>query len=274
MPKKLFSRDMAPALVFTAAVLLVAVLGTGCACTKPDCNFRITSPTEGQKLPPGDVDVAMTPYRGDFCNFPARSYELKLDDGAAMPATPGDAPHARFANVGPGTHTATGNALDSRGRVLATSRVTFVIEAPAAPVPTPVPTPPPAVAPETPAPVAPDIEEMNQRGYLKDVFFDFDKDDIRPDQRDALSADADWLKKNPNVKITIEGHCDERGTRQYNMALGERRAHSAKEYLVSLGVDAGRMQTISYGKDRPFDSGHDEAAWAKNRRAHFVITSK
>jgi peptidoglycan-associated lipoprotein len=272
MPNKVFTRGVGSSLAAAAAVVLVAALASGCACTKPDCSFRITSPTEGQKLPPGDVDVAMSPYRGDFCNFPARSYDLRLDGGAAMPAAPGDAPHARFANVGPGTHTAEGHALDSQGRILATSKVTFVIEAPPTAVPTPAPTPAPAA--ETPTPMAPDIEEMNRRGYLKDVFFDFDKDDIRPDQRDALAADADWLKHNPTVKITVEGHCDERGTRQYNMALGERRAHSAKEYLVSLGIDAGRMQTISYGKDRPFDPGHDEAAWAKNRRAHFVITAK
>src|SRR6185503_7109669 len=104
--------------------------------------------------------------------------------------------------------------------------VNFVVEAPHPPPPPP-PAPTPAPVVETPTPATPDIEEMNRRGYLKDVFFDFDKDDIRPDQRDALAADADWLKKNPTVKVTIEGHCDERGTRQYNMALGERRAHAA-----------------------------------------------
>jgi peptidoglycan-associated lipoprotein len=261
-------------LVATVLVVVAVAFAAGCTCTRPDCGgFGITSPTEGQKLPPGDVDVALAAQRGSFCTFPAKSYEVRLDDGAPVSIPGSDAsPHARFPNVAPGTHTARAMALGSFGRPLATASVTFVVEAPPPPPPTPAPTPAPAV--ETPTPVAPDIEEMNRRGYLKDVFFDFDKDEIRPDQRDALAADADWLKKNPTVRITIEGHCDERGTRQYNLALGQRRAESAKEYLVSIGVDAGRIQTISYGKDRPFDPGHNEDAWAKNRRAHFVITGK
>jgi len=255
-------------------VLAAVAFATGCACTRPDCGgFGITSPTEGQRLPPGDVDVALSAQQGSFCTFPAKSYEVRLDDGSAVTIPGAEAsPHAKFPNVGRGTHTARAVALDSLGRPLGTAAVTFVVEAPPPPAPTAVPTPVPQA--ETPAPPSPDLEEMNRRGYLKDAFFDFDKDEIRPDQRDPLSADADWLKKNPTVRITIEGHCDERGTRQYNMALGERRANSAKEYLVSLGIDAGRIQTISYGKDRPFDPGHDESAWAKNRRAHFVITGK
>jgi len=270
MRKMIFPRGAAPAAAVLAMVVTVVAFASGCACTRPDCNFGIASPTEGQKLPPGDVDVTLTPQRGSFCTFPARSYEVRLDDGAPVTAPGSDAsPHARFPNVGPGRHTARAVALDSLGRPLASASVNFVVEAPPPPPPTPAPTP--AVQPPAP-PAGPDLEEMNRRGYLKDVFFDFDRSNIRPDQRDTLAADADWLKKNPTAKITIEGHCDERGTRDYNMALGDRRANSAKEYLVGLGIDAGRIQTISYGKDRPFDPGHDEAAWAKNRRAHFVIT--
>jgi peptidoglycan-associated lipoprotein len=260
-----------------AAAILSAVLlfSQACVCTRPDCTFGIASPTNGQTLPPGDVDVTLMPLRGSFCTFGAHDYEVRLDDGAAVRLAGSDAsPRAHFPSVGPGSHTAKALALDSLGRPLANASVTFVIEAPAPPPPPPTPPPAPAPISETPTPMASDIEEMNRHGYLKDVFFDFDKDDIRPDQRDALAADADWLKKNPTIKITIEGHCDERGTRQYNMALGDRRAHSAREYLVSLGVDGGRIQTISYGKDRPFDPGHDESAWSKNRRAHFVITGK
>jgi peptidoglycan-associated lipoprotein len=119
-----------------------------------------------------------------------------------------------------------------------------------------------------------DIAKINAAGYLKDVYFDFDKSDVREDQRDALQRNAEWLKKYPTIRFRIEGHCDERGTREYNLALGERRANSAKEYLASLGIDSSRMETVSYGKERPFDPGHDESAWAKNRRAHFLVTAK
>lgn len=138
--------------------------------------------------------------------------------------------------------------------------------------PTPAPTPvPPRVTEET---LPTSVDEINRRGYLKDAFFEFDKYDLQPAQRDALAGDATWLKAHPTVRATIEGHCDERGTAAYNMALGERRAAAAREYLVTLGVEASRLATISYGKERPFATGHDEAAWAQNRRAHFVVTAR
>lgn len=149
------------------------------------------------------------------------------------------------------------------------------------PVATPVPSvvtnerPTPETTPTTKVEELPgDVADINKKGYLKDVFFDFDKSDIRPDQRDSLAADAEWLKKWGTVKIRVEGHCDERGTAQYNLALGDRRANAVKEYLGSLGVDASRVETISYGKERPFAQGHDESAWAQNRRGHFVATAR
>jgi len=111
-------------------------------------------------------------------------------------------------------------------------------------------------------------------GVLKDIFFDYDQSDLKPEARRALEENAAWLKKNPEVQILIEGHCDERGTIEYNEALGERRAMSAKRYLVSLGIDPGRIFTISYGELKPFDPGHTEEAWAKNRRAHFKISTE
>ena len=123
-----------------------------------------------------------------------------------------------------------------------------------------------------------DIEELNRvaqsRGYIQDAFFAFDESALSSEAQAALSASADWLKKNPQYSLLVEGHCDERGTEQYNLALGDRRANTAKEYLVTLGVDAGRIRTVSYGEERPFDPGHDEAAWAKNRRAHLVLVGK
>ncbi len=148
-----------------------------------------------------------------------------------------------------------------------------VVEAPvvrpAPPVETPAPPPPPA--PE-PAPVpAPAVPEPSP---LKDAFFNYDKSNIRDDQKAALNDNVGWLKVNTGAKILVEGHCDERGTAEYNLALGERRAKAVKEYLVAAGIPADRVSTISYGKERPFVLGHDESAWKWNRRAHFVLQGK
>lgn len=121
----------------------------------------------------------------------------------------------------------------------------------------------------------PGIEgEVFESSLLKPIFFDFDKYDIRPGDAEILKANSAILKKFPSVKIQIEGHCDERGTNEYNLALGERRANSTKKYLISLGIAGDRISTISYGEERPLDPGHNEEAWAKNRRAHFLITAK
>jgi peptidoglycan-associated lipoprotein len=118
------------------------------------------------------------------------------------------------------------------------------------------------------------VAAINTGGYLKDAFFDYDKADLRDDARAALSTDADWLKKYRSVQFLIEGHCDERGTEEYNLALGDRRSNAAKEYLISLGVDASRIKTVSYGKERPFCNESSEDCWQKNRRAHFLATAR
>ncbi len=121
----------------------------------------------------------------------------------------------------------------------------------------------------------PGIEgEVFESSLIKDIHFDFDKYDIRPGDAAVLKANAALLKKYHNVKIQIEGHCDERGTVEYNLALGERRANSTRTYLVSIGVSPERISTISYGKERPLDPAHNEEAWTKNRRAHTIITAK
>ena len=109
---------------------------------------------------------------------------------------------------------------------------------------------------------------------FKDIHFEFDKYDIRREDEEILRENAAWLKKNPKMKIQIEGHCDERGTAEYNLALGERRANTTKKYLLSLGISSDRISTISYGEEKPLDPGHNEEAWAKNRRAHTVVLSK
>jgi peptidoglycan-associated lipoprotein len=109
---------------------------------------------------------------------------------------------------------------------------------------------------------------------LKDIHFDFDRYNIRVDETGVLKENSALLKKYPGMRFQIEGHCDERGTGEYNLALGERRANSVKKYLVSLGIEPSRISTISYGEERPFDPGHNEEAWAKNRRAHFIVLKK
>ena len=116
--------------------------------------------------------------------------------------------------------------------------------------------------------------EVFESKLLKDIHFDFDKFDIRPGNAVILKENAEILKKYLKVKIQIEGHCDERGTNEYNLALGERRANSTKNYLVSLGISPDRISTISYGEEKPLDPGHNEEAWGKNRRAHTVILSR
>ena len=105
----------------------------------------------------------------------------------------------------------------------------------------------------------------------EDIYFDFDKSTLNPAAQDNLLRKAEWLRENPDATATIEGHCDERGTNEYNLALGDRRAESAKAFLTDLGIDPARLTTISYGEERPVDPRHMEEAWAKNRRDHFVV---
>jgi peptidoglycan-associated lipoprotein len=106
----------------------------------------------------------------------------------------------------------------------------------------------------------------------EDIHFEFDKSQLLPDAQEILKRKAAWLMAHPEVSaVTIEGHCDERGSNEYNIALGDRRAQSAKAFLVNLGVKSDRLSTVSYGEERPLDPGHNEAAWAKNRRAHFTF---
>jgi peptidoglycan-associated lipoprotein len=127
-------------------------------------------------------------------------------------------------------------------------------------------------ATRTPATTArPSPKEFEAIAALKDVYFDFDKYDIRPGDAKTLDGNAQWLKTNPNHLLLIEGHCDERGTNEYNLALGERRAKSSMNYLVSQGVQASRITIISYGEERPTCTEKNEQCWSRNRRAHFLV---
>jgi peptidoglycan-associated lipoprotein len=142
-------------------------------------------------------------------------------------------------------------AKGAGGTQTATARVTVT-----------TPPPPP------PAPSASEEELFAQN--IKDIYFDYDKADIRPDQRSALDGDASFLKQHPDIQFTIEGHCDERGSTEYNLALGDTRANAVKNALVQEGVNASNIKTISYGKEKPFCTEHTEACWQENRRGHFV----
>ena len=143
---------------------------------------------------------------------------------------------------------------------------------PPQPVNEPVPVPPEPVAEDTIG--SKSLDDLNRDSPLKPLFFELDSADVSAEGQQILQANASIMKKYPAWQITVEGHCDERGTAEYNLALGERRALAAKNYLVSLGIPADKIRVVSYGKEFPFDPGHDEGAWSKNRRAHFVITAK
>ena len=143
---------------------------------------------------------------------------------------------------------------------------------PPEPVPEPVGIPPEPIV-EDPLKVS-DIDKINQNSPFQPVFFLYDSSEIEGEGQKVLAANAAILKKYPEWVITIEGHSDERGTAEYNLALGNRRATAARTYLISLGIPADRLRTVSYGKEFPFDPTHTESGWSKNRRAHFVLTSK
>ena len=151
--------------------------------------------------------------------------------------------------------------------------------APATP-PSPPPPPAPAAAP-APRPLSEEeifarksLDQINSERPLDDVYFDLDKFEIRDDARASLQKDADWLKKWTSTQVTLEGHCDSRGSAEYNLGLGSRRATAVRDYLVSLGVPANRVTILSKGKEAPFCTEENESCWQQNRRGHFVITAK
>ena len=164
------------------------------------------------------------------------------------------------------------------------------------PPPAPAPPPPPAVTPAPPPPPAPpsppapaprpsalteeqifaqkSLEQLNAEHPLQDVYFDLDKSELREDAKAPLQRDADWLKKWGSTSSTIEGHCDSRGSAEYNLALGTSRATAVKDYLVNLGVPASRLTAISKGKEQPVCAEQNESCWQQNRRGHFILTGK
>jgi peptidoglycan-associated lipoprotein len=147
--------------------------------------------------------------------------------------------------------------------------------------PPPPPPPPPAPAPRPPAPLTEDqifaqksLDQLNAERNLGDVFFDLDESTIRDDAKAPLQRNADWMKRWTSTSITIEGHCDSRGSSEYNLALGTRRANAVKDYLVNRGISGNRVTVISKGKEQPFCTDENESCWQQNRRGHFIVTAK
>jgi peptidoglycan-associated lipoprotein len=255
--------------VGVSAIAVAALFLAACTCQTPP-PFRISAPADGDTLAAEAckaVAVSVTQVAGDYCTFPPKAYEISVDGGTSQ-MVPADAKPlaATFNDLATGPHTANAWAIGQNGKRRETASVKFTCAPPPPPPPTPSEPPPP--------PTVVVLEDPIEKGYIQDIFFDYDKSEIRPDSREKLDKAAGWMKQHPEAEFLLEGHCDERGTREYNLALGDRRANATRDYLVSLGVDAAKLQTISYGKERPFVEGHDESAWSKNRRTHFVQTKK
>jgi len=154
-------------------------------------------------------------------------------------------------------------------------------QASVAPTPPPPPPPPAPAAPPKPAPLTEEqifaqttLEQLNAQRPLADVYFDYDQSSVRDDSRAPLQKNADWLKRWASTQITVEGHADSRGSSEYNLALGSRRATAVKDYLVNLGVPQNRITVVSKGKEQPFCTTESEDCWQQNRRGHFIITAK
>ena len=206
---------------------------------------------------------------------PTAAGPLAQQPGEQPPAQPGLGPTVG----GPGAASKSGSASPdgpeggpTAGKPTAQGATAAVKARPSIPLPPGTEAILPPLSPPREEPVAPVAQLAAKESPLKDIYFDFDKAEIRPDAKRLLAEDMAWLKAHLKARITIEGHCDERGTSEYNLGLGERRAKATKDYLVASGIDGKRIATVSYGKERPFVLGHDESAWKWNRKAHFVVT--
>jgi peptidoglycan-associated lipoprotein len=241
--------------VIVYGMLALAVAGLGCKhpAPAPPPAPAVAAPPPAR--PTVTLQVAPTTVqRGQSVTLrwsSTNATSLTLSPGVGSVAPEGSTSTAPADSV---TYTIT--ATGPGGSADSSARVTVTVP--------PSPPPPVARAPQ------PTLEELFTR-EVQDAYFDFDKSDIRPDARSALTKTTDFFKSYPQVRVVVEGHCDERGSTEYNLALGDRRAQAAKDFLVSLGVAADRMQTVSYGKERPFCNEHNEECWQQNRRGHFVM---
>lgn len=248
------------------ALLLVGIvfLGTGCggrktAATPPPAVSSSGAPTEVRTVSPAPtLSLTVSPaaiVKGQSSTLSWRSSnasEVTIDGGVGTVEASGNRSIAPAASMTYHAHaTGPGGVADAEARVTVSTEGPEVI----APVSRPVS----------------DVEWFNDPNNIKDAFFDYDRYEIRDDARQPLLDDARALKERPNIRISIEGHCDERGSEAYNLALGDKRANAAKDFLVAQGIDPARIDTISYGEEKPFAPGHDESSWKQNRRAHLVM---
>lgn len=258
--------------------LFAALFMAACTCTTGG-GFKITKPSDGAHFPLGaPVEVCVSPVGGDYCTFPPKAYEVTLDGGQSR-MIPADAKPlcTTFTGVGAGPHVADAFVMRN-GKRAETSRVKFVVDPPPpppTPAPTPVPTPMPAPPPPPPPAAAEEMVKITQKGgYLEDIFFDYDKAIIKPEYHDRLQRGAEWIKNHPDTQVTIEGHCDLRGTNKYNLVLGQKRSKATYDHMVKLGIDPARLTVTTVGEDRPFAAGTSETAYASNRRSHFIVTKR
>jgi len=234
---------------------ITLVIALGVVLTLGACNKKVAPPPPPPPPPPAAPTASLTANpstidKGQSTTLTwetQNATEVSIDNGIGTVQPNGSQ------SVSPTDSTTYHlSAKGAGGTQEATARVTV----------TQPPPPPP------PAPTASEEELFNQN--VKDIYFDFDKYDVRADQQAAAQADAAFLKQHPDIKLTIEGHCDERGSTEYNLALGDNRANAAKTALVQDGIPAESIKTISYGKEKPFCTEHNEDCWQQNRRAHFV----
>lgn len=246
---------LAVVLVFLA---LIAVTGSGCkkkVTPPPPPPPKVETPPPAPPPPAPTITLSASPSSIEQGQSSTLTWRSSNATSVTIDNAIGTVEPSGSRSVSPSMSTTyTARAAGPGGTTSSEARITV--------------TAPPPVTPPPPAPIS---DATFFADNVKDAYFDYDKYDIRPDAQAALEADARTLGQRPNIRFTIEGHCDERGSEKYNLALGDRRANAAKEYLVKLGVSADRIDTISYGKERPVCTEHNEECWQKNRRAHFVM---
>jgi peptidoglycan-associated lipoprotein len=246
-------------------ILVVLVLAFGLTVWMGGCAKKVVAPPATKAVEPEPPKPAIPPPAAPTVSLSAQpstvmkgqstvlswkstnATTVELDSGVGTVAASGQLTLVPSSSI-----TYTAKATGAGGSAVASTRVTVEV---------------PVIVPKT--------QRLSDREFfekrIQDLFFDYDQYNIRNDQLAALDTNANALKERPGLKFTVEGHCDERGSEKYNLALGDRRANAVKSYLVERGIPAEQIDTTSLGKERPFDLGHNEEAWAKNRRGHFVL---
>ncbi len=241
-------------LVFLASGL--ALFGVACSkkVAPPMATNLVAHPAPPPPVPAPTISLSASPSTITRGQSTTLSWSSSNTTSVSIDGGIGSVPSSGQRTVTPSaSETFTATARGAGGESEASARITVIEPQPSAPPPKPIS----------------DEEFFNSK--VQDIYFDFDKSDIRPDQQPRISEDASALSERLNIKFRIEGNCDERGSEKYNLALGDRRANTAKEFLTEQGISANRIETISYGKERPVCTEHDETRWQKNRHDHFVM---